>query len=128
MFDEVHASGETIDARMVPGDWKRDRRIEEHAEVVGVVGALDEVAEIGDQPAAECLLNAQFPLIAYSRRNDGAVAKLAIRLTPADSRRFALYGVSMVRPYEARRTVPLPGTAYDAPRRGWTSVLLLNPS
>ena len=34
-------------------DREHDRRVEEHAEVVAVVGVLVEVAEVGDDPAAE---------------------------------------------------------------------------
>jgi hypothetical protein len=48
--------------------------------------------------------------------------------TPLERRRFSLYGVSKVRPYDARTTVPLPGRAYDAPSRGWTSVAEARPS
>jgi len=39
-----------------------------------------------------------------------------------------LYGVSSVRPYDARRTVLLTGTAYDTPTRGWSSVAVVRPS
>ena len=51
-----------------------------------------------------------------------AVAEHAAGVVAADSSRFSLYGVSIVRPYEARSTVPLPGTAYDTPSRGCACV------
>ena len=37
--------------------------------------------------------------------------KMPCRPYPAESSKFSLYGVSIVLPYEARSTVPLPGTA-----------------
>ena len=58
---------------------KHDRRVEEHAEVVGVVRALVEVAEVGDDPAAECLLDAELALIALARLEDLALAEHAVQ-------------------------------------------------
>ena len=58
---------------------KHDRRVEEHAEVVGVVGALVEVAEVDDDPLAEPLLNADLHLIALARLQDLAVAEQAVQ-------------------------------------------------
>src|SRR5205823_10553683 len=66
-FDDVDAAGEAVELRLVPGDRERNRRVEEHAEVVGVAGVLDEVAEIGNHHTAERLLDAELTLVASSR-------------------------------------------------------------
>ena len=64
MLDKIDASGEAVDPRAIPRDGERNRRVEQHAEVVAVVRVLVEVPEIGDDPAAERLLDAEFDLIA----------------------------------------------------------------
>ena len=60
---------EAVDPRVVPGDGERDRRVEEDAEVVAVVRPLVEVADVGHEPAAERLLDAELALIADARRH-----------------------------------------------------------
>ena len=129
VLDEIDPPGEAVDPRVIPRDREHDRRVEQDAEVVAVVRVLVEVADVGDDPPAERLLDAELALIALAGRQ-----RLRRRRTrpssptPLDSSRFSLYGVSSVRPYEARSTVPLPGTAYDTPRRGCTSVAVVRPS
>ena len=78
VLDDVDATGEAIDSRMVPCNRERNRRVEQHAKVVAVVRALIEVSEIGDQPAAKALLDAELDLIAPARRHGLAVAEEAV--------------------------------------------------
>src|SRR3989454_8973298 len=78
VLDDVDATGEAIDSRMIPCDRKRNRRVEQHAKVVAVVRALIEVSEIGDQPAAKALLDAELNLIAPARWHGLAVTEEAV--------------------------------------------------
>jgi len=48
VINEVQATGESVDARMLPRDRERGRRVEQDAEVVAVIGPLVEVPEVGD--------------------------------------------------------------------------------
>ena len=99
VLDEIDLAREAVDLRMVPGDRKHDRRIEEHAEVVGIVRALDEIPEVSHDPAAKCLLDAELALIAFARlRESGRRRTAPFNPRPLDSNRFSLYGVSSVRP------------------------------
>ena len=79
VLDQVQLSSEAVDPRARPRDRKRDRRVEKHPEVVAVVGALREVAEVGHEPAAECLLDAELSLIPDARRHRVAGAEDAIQ-------------------------------------------------
>ena len=56
--------------RVVPLDGKGDRRVAQHAEVVGVVRVLPDVFAVDDQVSAEGLLQAgmEFVAIAGSQR------------------------------------------------------------
>ena len=111
VLDEVDARREAVDLRVIPRDREEDRRVEQHAEVVGVGRVLVEVADIGDEPAAERLLDADFDLIARARRSGTPAVPNTAASALLASTRFSLYGVSSVRPYDARSIVPLPGTA-----------------
>ena len=50
-IDGADARGHAVEFRVVPGDRKRDRRVEQDAEVVGVVREFPEIIGIDDQPA-----------------------------------------------------------------------------
>jgi hypothetical protein len=52
VLDEIDAACEAVDLRVIPGDGKRNRGVEQDAEVVRVGGALDEVAEVQHDPCS----------------------------------------------------------------------------
>jgi hypothetical protein len=52
----AHARRHAIQLGVVPGDRKRDRRVEQDAEIVRIVRVLPEVVSIDDQPAPDSLL------------------------------------------------------------------------
>ena len=105
VLDEVDSTGEAVDPRMIPRDGKRDRRVEQHAEVVAVVRALVEVPEVGDEPAAESLLDAQFHLVALAWRNRLAVAEEPVQ---ADAGATAAGSRCTAFPSSGRRTRAAP--------------------
>ena len=79
VLDDIDATGEAVDPRMIPRDGERDRRVEQDAEVVAVVRALVEVSEVGDEPAAKALLDADLDLIAPARRNGLTLSEEAVQ-------------------------------------------------
>src|SRR5579875_1033692 len=52
---QVDAAPNPIDLRLVPGNWKRQRSVEEHIEVIGVVRELIEIIHVHNRPAPDCL-------------------------------------------------------------------------
>ena len=68
VLDEVDPAGEAVEVRVIPRDRKDDRCVEEHAEVVGIVGLLLEIAEVRNHPPPDALLDADLELVAAPRR------------------------------------------------------------
>src|SRR2546430_2584414 len=62
------ARGQAVDLGMIPGHREEDGRVEQHVEVVSVVGALVEVADVSDEPATQALLRTDFRLVALPGR------------------------------------------------------------
>jgi hypothetical protein len=51
-LDDIEAAGEAVDLRVIPGNREHQRRIEQHAKVVGIRGAFYEITDIHDRPLA----------------------------------------------------------------------------
>jgi hypothetical protein len=62
--DRADPRCDSVQLRVVPGDWESDRSIEKDAEVIGIVGVFPEKVCIHDEPAANPLLESGIKLIA----------------------------------------------------------------
>ena len=66
-IDGTHARRDTVEFRIVPGDWKRDRRVEQDAEVVRAMGVFPKIIRINNEPAPDPLLQTAIELISPAR-------------------------------------------------------------
>ena len=66
-IDGADACCHAVELGVVPGDGKRDGRIEEHTEIVPVVGILPKIIRVDDHPTADALLQSDIELIAITR-------------------------------------------------------------
>ena len=55
-IDRTYPRSDTVELRIVPGDWKCDRRVEQDAEVVRTVCVFPKIIRIDDEPAPDPLL------------------------------------------------------------------------
>ena len=113
VLEQVDPAGNAVDVRVIPRNREGDGRVEQDIEVVGVGRVFVEVPEVGHDPSAERLLHADLHLVARARLQGytppcAPKSGFARPFEPVvlDTRRFSLYGVSMVRPYDARSTGP----------------------
>ena len=60
---------EPADLRVVPANWEEDRRVQQVAEVVRIVGVLPEVISINDEVSTERLLESRMEFIALAGAN-----------------------------------------------------------
>ena len=70
----VQANRVSLNLGIVPGDGKEERRVVEHAEIVGVVRVLPHVIAVDDQVLAKSLLKAgvEFVALPGTNRSGGA--------------------------------------------------------
>ena len=81
---QIHLACEAVDLRVIPGHGKEDGRVEQHVEVVGVVGPLVEIAHVRDNPTPDALLETHLHLITLAWQRRGGRAGQRFR---ADSTR-----------------------------------------
>src|SRR5580692_3389534 len=61
--DSAQPARYAVELRIVPGDGESDGRVEEHAEIVCVVGVFPEIVGINNEPLSDALLEPSIVLV-----------------------------------------------------------------
>src|SRR5260221_14355705 len=99
----AQAASNSVQLRIMPGNWKRNGGVQQRAEIERIVGVLPEIISVDQQELSDSLLEARIELIAETRLNRHSRGAKYVLRQSADPSRARQQQVLIERCFEGAR-------------------------